>query len=140
VADALRQEIAEGKLKPGERLPSIRQLAERFQVAAGTIQSALRELKTEGLVVSQQAKGTYVRSGGTDARFARDSPQMKAEVARIRELSTELAKLNEPLKDGIYTPSYLMKMIRLSDELRTRTLRMGALAAIESGTAMPTEP
>jgi len=62
VANALRDSISSGTLHPGEKLPSGSELADRYGVARMTIQNALRVLRDEGLVVSRQGSGTFVRS------------------------------------------------------------------------------
>ncbi|HTJ67283.1 MAG TPA: winged helix-turn-helix domain-containing protein [Actinospica sp.] len=136
VADALRLEIAEKKLKPGDRLPSIRQLAERFQVAAGTIQSALRELKAEGLIVSQQAKGTYVRSDVSGVWPPSDNPRTKAELDRIKALAAKLKGVGEWEAVGL---AELAEMARAADEMHSRSVRLAALLALEAGSEKPTE-
>jgi DNA-binding transcriptional regulator YhcF (GntR family) len=61
VASALRAAILTKKLQPGEKLPSGSQLAERYGVARMTVQTAIRELRAEGLVVSRQGSGVFVR-------------------------------------------------------------------------------
>jgi DNA-binding GntR family transcriptional regulator len=61
VADALGTAIEAGEWTPGDRLPSIRELSERYGVAPMTIQHALRLLRERGLIVSWQGRGSYVR-------------------------------------------------------------------------------
>ena len=61
VADALREEIKQGGIAPGERLPSVRDLADRFDIAAVTVQSALRVLRDEGYIASRSTRGYFVR-------------------------------------------------------------------------------
>jgi len=61
VADALRAAILTRKLKPGDKLPSQAELAARYNVARMTVQQALRVLRAEGLTVSRQGSGVYVR-------------------------------------------------------------------------------
>lgn len=61
VANALRAAILTRKLQPGDKLPSQAELAERYKVARMTVQQALRVLKNEGLTVSRQGSGVYVR-------------------------------------------------------------------------------
>jgi molybdate-binding protein/DNA-binding transcriptional regulator YhcF (GntR family) len=63
IAETLRQEILAGKLKPGDRLPSVRSLAEKMGCTVGTIQHAYRELARQGLVSSRPGKGTIVARG-----------------------------------------------------------------------------
>ncbi|MEV4898738.1 winged helix-turn-helix domain-containing protein [Nonomuraea sp. NPDC055795] len=49
------------KFAPGEKLPSGPELAKTFGVARQTIQQAVRELRDEGLIVSRQGSGVFVR-------------------------------------------------------------------------------
>ena len=52
--------IQEGVLKPGDRLPPERELAERFQVSRSSLREAIRALELRGLVVSRPGAGTFV--------------------------------------------------------------------------------
>jgi DNA-binding transcriptional regulator YhcF (GntR family) len=61
VANALRAAILTRKFQPGDKLPSGPELAERFKVARMTVQQAIRLLREEGLVVSRQGSGVFVR-------------------------------------------------------------------------------
>jgi DNA-binding transcriptional regulator YhcF (GntR family) len=61
VANALRAAILTRKLAPGEKLPSGAELAQRYGVARMTVQQAIRVLRDEGLVVSRQGSGVFVR-------------------------------------------------------------------------------
>jgi DNA-binding transcriptional regulator YhcF (GntR family) len=61
VAGSLRAAILTKTLQPGEKLPSGSQLAERYGVARMTVQTAIRVLREEGLVVSRQGSGVFVR-------------------------------------------------------------------------------
>lgn len=55
-----RQQILDGRLKPGDRVPAIRVLASELQVARKTVETAYEILIGEGYFVSQGAKGTRV--------------------------------------------------------------------------------
>jgi DNA-binding transcriptional regulator YhcF (GntR family) len=61
VANALRAAILTRKFQPGDKLPSGPQLAERYGVARMTVQQAVRVLRDEGLIVSRQGSGVFVR-------------------------------------------------------------------------------
>ncbi len=60
IADSIRKEILTGRYKPGDRLPSVRQLCESWNCTPGTIQRAYNELAREGLLVSRAGRGTQV--------------------------------------------------------------------------------
>jgi DNA-binding transcriptional regulator YhcF (GntR family) len=61
VANALRAAILTKKFAAGDKLPSRQELAKTYNVAPMTIQNALRELREEGLIVSRQGSGVFVR-------------------------------------------------------------------------------
>ncbi len=61
VAQALRAAILTRKVAPGEKLPSLTELAQRYSVARMTVQQAMRLLREEGLIVSRQGSGVFVR-------------------------------------------------------------------------------
>ncbi|WP_017583878.1 GntR family transcriptional regulator [Nocardiopsis valliformis] len=61
VANSLRAAILTRKFEPGEKLPSGPQLAKTYGVARMTVQQAVRTLREEGLVVSRQGSGVFVR-------------------------------------------------------------------------------
>jgi len=53
-------QIAAGQLKPGDRLPSVRDLAQRLSINLHTVRSAYRRLEADGLVRTRQGSGTRV--------------------------------------------------------------------------------
>lgn len=60
IMEAIRTEIAQGRLPPGARVPSEHELVRRFGVARMTANRALKELAAEGLIVRTAGSGTYV--------------------------------------------------------------------------------
>ncbi|HEY3957938.1 MAG TPA: winged helix-turn-helix domain-containing protein [Streptosporangiaceae bacterium] len=56
----LRRQIREGKLLPGEQLPSLDRLAAEHGVSRATVQRAVRELVAEGLLETRARWGTFV--------------------------------------------------------------------------------
>jgi DNA-binding transcriptional regulator YhcF (GntR family) len=58
--DELKGRIAAGRLGPGEKIDSIRDLAAAFAVNPNTVQRALNELERDGLLYTQRANGKYV--------------------------------------------------------------------------------
>src|SRR5437868_9878842 len=52
--------ITNGRLRPGERLPSVRRLAEVAEVHVNTVRAVYDRLEGEGFVVSEQGRGTFV--------------------------------------------------------------------------------
>lgn len=62
IADDLRSKILSGELAPGERLPSRNALARDYETTRATADRAIAVLTAEGLAVSQQGRGAFVRS------------------------------------------------------------------------------
>ena len=60
IKEAVRAEIACGRLKPGDALPTEFGLSEQLGVSRLVVHRALRELVTEGLLIRQRSKGTFV--------------------------------------------------------------------------------
>lgn len=60
IFEKLQQHIRRGDWLPGERMPSIAQLAREFKVGAGSIREALRSLQSIGLVKIEHGSGVYV--------------------------------------------------------------------------------
>lgn len=60
IAEAVRRRIASGQLQPGDRLPPVRKMAERWNCTPGTVSRAYRLLAEEALVVAHRGSGTRV--------------------------------------------------------------------------------
>ena len=60
LAVAVRDEILEGRLRPGARLPSTRDLARQYGLSRGTVVAAFDQLRAEGYVAGATGSGTYV--------------------------------------------------------------------------------
>ena len=60
LVEKLRVEIISGRLKPGERVASVRELALVLKVNPNTMQKALSELESEGLIYTERTNGKFV--------------------------------------------------------------------------------
>jgi GntR family transcriptional regulator len=58
---SIRADIAVGRLKVGDRLPTIRQLAVDLEINANTVAKVYLELERSGVVVTRRGVGTFVR-------------------------------------------------------------------------------
>ena len=85
LVEKVRIEIISGKLKTGERIPSVRELAITARVNPNTMQKALAELENEGLVYTERTNG----------KFVTDNKELIAKIKK--ELAEE--KVNNYLKD-----------------------------------------
>src|SRR5260370_36105671 len=73
VIGELRRRIESGEYPPGSLLPSEHQLSDEFQIARPTVGRALRGLRQDGGIETQQGKGSFVR--GRPARAGLEAPR-----------------------------------------------------------------
>jgi GntR family transcriptional regulator len=100
VADTLRAEIRNGRIPPGSQLPSYEALMRKYGVSITVVRSAVRELKTEGLVFTHQGKGAFVRDPLPEPGQApADQPTeaFRAVMAEVRALHDDLDRFDERL-------------------------------------------
>ena len=62
VIDGFKEQITAGILLPGDKLPSVRELAASLTINPNTIQRSYRQLETEGWIVTVPGKGCFVCS------------------------------------------------------------------------------
>jgi GntR family transcriptional regulator, transcriptional repressor for pyruvate dehydrogenase complex len=69
VAEQIREQLSQGLLKPGDRLPAERDLAEQFNLSRNTVREALRSLEMSGVLEFRKGAtgGAFVREGQSDA-------------------------------------------------------------------------
>jgi len=60
IVDQIKHHIAKGRFQPGQQLPTIRQLAAHLGVHRNTVARAYKDMAREGLVSTQQGRGTFV--------------------------------------------------------------------------------
>ena len=60
IMDNIRGQITAGILQPGDKLPSVRELAQQMSINPNTIQRAYREMEAEGLIQTIPGKGCFV--------------------------------------------------------------------------------
>ena len=66
IIEQVKFAIARGDLQPGDRLPTVRQLAVDLSVNPNTVVRAYRELEIEGTLDTQQGSGTFVGNSRPD--------------------------------------------------------------------------
>jgi len=63
ISEQIRRLVALGALRPGDRLPTVRELAARTRVNRNTAARAIQQLESEGLVRTRVGQGTFVADG-----------------------------------------------------------------------------
>jgi GntR family transcriptional regulator len=61
----VRREVMLGRLRPGDRLPSLHEVVEALAINPNTVVKAYSELEHEGVVIRRQGVGTFVASSPT---------------------------------------------------------------------------
>lgn len=75
IMNLIKRDIVTGKIKPGDKLLSVREMAAELQVNPNTLQRVYQELEREGITYTQRGMGTFV----------------KEDENMIRELKREMA-------------------------------------------------
>ncbi|MGJ7914465.1 PLP-dependent aminotransferase family protein [Massilia sp. LXY-6] len=124
IADALQQAVADGALKPGDRLPPQRQLAAQLEVDLTTVTRAYDEARRRNLLEGRGARGTYVAAP-------------KAELVSVLDLSMNIppppagVDFDDLLKQGL-----AQVLMRADNELlMTYHLGGGGIADRKAGAA-----
>ncbi|WP_106767203.1 GntR family transcriptional regulator [Paenibacillus faecalis] len=65
IMNYLKREIVRGALQPGNKIPSVRELAADLQINPNTVQRTFQELEREGIVETRRGLGRYVTSEGS---------------------------------------------------------------------------
>jgi len=78
----IKREIKIGSLKPGDKLPSEKELCEKYRISRTTVRQALLSLVNEGLLYRKQGKGTFV------AR-----PKLLRDLIEVYSFSTDMRNL-----------------------------------------------
>ncbi|MCG8509235.1 MAG: GntR family transcriptional regulator [Rhodospirillales bacterium] len=119
LAEALKAEIVARVWRPGDRLPSESDIADRYAVALGTARQAVSQLAEEGLVDRRHGTGTFVRKPSFDLdlfrffRFQTEEGERRIPESRIlrREVLEAPSTVSQAL--GIAPKSRAISMSRL---------------------------
>lgn len=88
LAALLRAQINDGELAPGDRVPTEAELSERYDTSRNTVRLALNALRNEGLLISHQGRGTFVRSAPPVLYFASLAGSRSKRLAANRQRDT----------------------------------------------------
>ena len=98
----VRQAVRTGRLAPGDRLPTAREVAEHTGINPNTVFRAYRELETAGLVEPRQGSGTFVRELLPPVADAADlRRELSAWVARALAAGLDPADLQAFLAEEV---------------------------------------
>lgn len=109
IVGQIKQGIAEGRLIPGEKLKTVRQLADALQIAPGTVARAYRILQEEGVIVTDRSKGTTVAVPQFSSSGSEDTERVEALIALLRPTAVAAYHMGSSLDE-------LLKATRLAAE------------------------
>lgn len=118
VVEEMSRRISQGRLRPGDQLPTLRELCRAFEVSYGVIHQALQRLELDGLVHKLHGSGTYVKERrASKAAGAAGGPRLPAQSrsdvyilmhAMRAEFFTPLASLVCAMQDRGLVPIPVM--------------------------------
>ncbi|MGX6427746.1 GntR family transcriptional regulator [Levilactobacillus yonginensis] len=94
----VKQQIVQGILQPGDRLPSVRDMARQEQLNPNTVSKAYKQLESQQVITTVHGKGTYVRE---TTEQPGDSAQVVATKKQLLTLLTEIRYLGVPLEEVV---------------------------------------
>ncbi|MCK2036171.1 GntR family transcriptional regulator [Microbacterium sp. SSW1-49] len=97
VAASVRADIVAGRVSPGDRLPSARELADALEINLHTVLRAYQQLRDEGLIDLRRGRGAVI--SGSAAPLAELSQDISALVARAAALGLSPATLAALIKE-----------------------------------------
>ena len=102
ICDGFRDQIRTGILRPGDRLPSVRELATQLTINPNTIQRAYRELEIQGWVASVPGKGSFVCGvpGGMLTEEQKRMEEFDNIAAKLLALGVSPQELIQRLQQG----------------------------------------
>lgn len=126
IEEGMKELIATEELKPGDVVPSERELAERYNVSRMTVRQAINNLVNDGYLVRQRGKGTFVANSkieqglqgltsfSEDMRARGMNPSSKLLEFNLIQAPAAIA-IKLAINEG--EPIYELKRIRLADDL-----------------------
>ncbi len=71
IVQSIKNQVATGRLKPGEQLPTVRELASNMRINPNTVGRAYDLLDADSVITTQQGRGTFVRERPDQRHLAR---------------------------------------------------------------------
>ena len=90
IADDLRSKISDGTYPVGSALPSTNKLMEQYGGSVTVVRAAIRELRSEGILIGQPGKGVYVQN--LAEVNAGDTPDLADRLDQLTETVRHLAE------------------------------------------------
>jgi GntR family transcriptional regulator len=129
---SLRDRLAPGRARPGDRLPPEQELAEELGVSRGTLRLALERLESNGEILRRQGSGTFVGRVAQPAAFSAGLEVLESYASLARRQGKKLTTRDLDLEQ-IKVPGYIAEELSLRRGTRapqiTRTLLADGIVA-----------
>lgn len=132
--EIIKEKIESGELKPGDVLPSERELSQTHQISRPTIRQALKELVNEGLLHREKGKGTFVSEPKINYGFIQklttfyDDMKEKGYLTKTKIINLETTKASKTIAKKL--------KLNLSEEIiyisRIRTINNEPVVSVEN--------
>jgi GntR family transcriptional regulator len=124
---ALRERLAPGRSRPGDRLPPEKELAETLGVSRGTLRLALERLESNGEIVRRQGSGTFVGRVATSAAFSEGLEVLESYASLARRQGRRLSVRNLVVEQS-RVPGYVAEALDIRRGTRAPLIQRTLLA------------
>jgi DNA-binding transcriptional MocR family regulator len=139
LADAIAAEIADGTLRPGDRLPPQRNFAYERKIAASTASRVYAELLRRGLVVGEVGRGTFISGDAKRGVAAPSEPRgIRIDLEFNYPMLPDQTALIAKSLDGLEKPAALEIALRQATSVGTPAVRSLAASFLAQGAWSPT--
>ena len=101
IADQIRLQCAAGNLVPGQRLPSVRELAHQLAINQNTVLRVYERLTVEGILERRHGDGTYVADRLPNGQMRGQKAKLRAEFSRLARRARILGLENSEIHEWI---------------------------------------
>ena len=104
IIERVQMDIITGRYQPGDKLPSVRDLAQEAAVNPNTMQKALSELERSGLIYSQRTSGRFITEDKElihQMQKELAAAEVSAFVAHMKQLGITPEEIRQPLAETI---------------------------------------
>jgi GntR family transcriptional regulator len=115
IVESVRQAVATGRARPGDRLPSVRELAAELVINPNTIAKAYQALEAEGITVSRKGSGTFIADRKV---VVNDEERLRRLDERLESLLAEAVHLGFTAAEVRQRIAEAMKRYRFGKETR----------------------
>jgi GntR family transcriptional regulator len=124
---ALRERLAPGRARPGDRLPPEKELSEALSVSRGTLRLALERLESNGEIVRRQGSGTYVGRVAVPPAFSEGLEVLESYASLARRQGKRLSVRDLQIEQA-RTPGYVAEALGLAHGARAPLIHRTLLA------------